>query len=250
MTDPVNDTHPPYYKELTRLLGEPMDVVCQELGITVEEMGEDVVRGIYWAPMEDIEYQGIEFMLQLGFAPLDERVEWVLHSFTYLAEYSSLDDKIAEDTVTLADHLYRKLGRGYQWADRIDKADPDYLRDLTVETVKKNLYNKGRDGATSALTSESWDLSQTSGNNVKKYLERFEESVLWKNLSGGKVESIKPHFYLTFSAAGSREDGEFQGWIKLSYACHTQPGHYGTGDLEWEQEMNNTWWKKLQDWLK
>ena len=253
MTDPVDNTHPPYYKELTRLLGEPMDVVCEKLGFTVEEMGEEITRGIYRAPVKTVEYQGVNFELQLGFTPLNEDMVWVLYSFYYFAEYASADDPaFAEDTVKLAHHLYGKLGRGYQWpqADN-QKRDPDRLRDITVEAVYDELdFSRRYSGTT--IAGDYWDLSQISGNHVKKYLERVEASVLWNNMKGDQERNYHyvPNYYLSFSSAEEKENDVSKGWIRLVYTCGRIPGHYGTGDLEWEQEMNGTWWKKLQDWLK
>ena len=253
MTDPVDDTHPPYYKELTRLLGEPMDVVCEELGITVEELGEEITRGIYRVPMKTVEYLGINFELQLGFIPINEDMVRVLYSFYYFAEYASADDPaFAEDTVKLSRHLYEKLGRGYQWprADN-QKLDPDRLRDITVEAVYDELDFSRRYSGTNVV-SDTWDLSQTSGKHVQKYLERLESSVLWENMKGDRERNYHfvPKYYLTFSSSEVKENDISKGLISLMYTCGRIPGHYGSGDLEWEQVMNNTWWKKLQNWLE
>lgn len=253
MTDPVDDTHPPYYKELTRLLGEPMDAVCEELGFTVEEMGEEITRGIYRAPVATVEYMGIDFELQLGFAPLNEDMVWVLYGFYYFAEYASADDPVfAEDTVRLAHHLYGKLGRGYQWprADN-QKLDPDRLRDITVEAVREELEFSRRYSGTT-IAGDYWDLSQISGNHVKQFLDDVEASVLWKNIKGDRERNYHyvPNYHLTFSVNEMKENDISKGLISLSYTCGRIPGEYGTGDLEWEQEISGTWWKKLQDWLK
>ena len=245
MTDPVDDTHPPYCKELTELLGEPMDVVCTELGFTVEEM-EEIGRGIYWAPVENIEYQGIEFDLQLKFTPLNDETVWILNGFAYFAE-SELAESFPEDVVSLVHHLYGKLGRGYQWAANSIN-DPDRLRDFSVETVHEKLdFNAHYDGS-GTIVGEHWDLTKISGGHVIEYLERLETSVLWNSLKELKERNYpyEPSFYLAFSVEEINE----QGWIKLDYSCGHIPGNYGSGDLEWEQEMNGTWWKKLQDWLK
>ena len=246
MTDPVDDTHPPYCKKLTGLLGEPMDVVCAELGFTAEEMAVESVRGIYWAPVENIEYQGIEFDLQLKFTPLNDETVWILNGFAYFAE-SPLEDPFAEDVVKLARHLYGKLGRGYQWAVN-SKNDPDRLRDFSVETVHEKLDFNARYNGGGTIVGDHWDLSQTSGSRVKAYLEKLEASVRWSNWKGitEKNYDNQPGFYLAFSV----EEVDEQGWIKLDYSCGHIPGTYGSGDLEWEQKMNGTWWKKLQDWLK
>lgn len=253
MTDPVDDTHPPYYKELTRLLGEPMDAVCEALGFTVEKMGEEVTRGIYRAPVKNVEYLGINFELQLGFTPLNEDMVWVLNSFYYFAEYAFADDPVfAEDTVRLAHHLYGKLGRGYQWpcADN-QKLDPDRLRDITVEVVYDELDFSRRYSGTS-IVGDYWDMSQISGNHVKKYLEQLEASVLWENMKGDRERNYHyvPNYYLSFASTETKENDVSKGLISLVYTCGRIPGHYGTGDLEWEQEMNGSWWKMLQDWLK
>ena len=253
MTDPVDDTHPPYYKELTQLLGVPMDTVCEKLGFTVEEMGEEVTRGIYRAPVATVEYMGIDFELQLGFAPLNEDMVWVLHGFYYFAEYASADDPVfAEDAVRLAHHLYGKLGRGYQWpqADN-QKLDPDRLRDITVDAVYEELdFSRRYSGTT--IAGDYWDLSQVSGNHVKQYLERVEASVLWENMKGDRERNYHyvPNYHLTFSANEMKENDISKGLISLAYTCGRIPGTYGTGDLEWEQEISGTWWKKLQNWLK
>ncbi len=253
LTDPVDDTHPPCHKELTQLLGEPMDVVCKKLGFTVKQMGEEITRGIYTAPVGTVEYQGIHFQLQLGFTPLNEDMVWVLNSFYYFAEYASADDPVfAEDTVKLAHHLYEKLGRGYQWprADN-QNLDPDRLRDITVEAVYEELDFSRRYSGTS-IAGDHWDMSEISGNHVEQYLDRLENSTLWENMKSDRERNYRfvPSYYLSFSSAEVKENEVSKGWVKLSYSCGRIPGQYGTGDLEWEQEVNGTWWKKLQQWLK
>lgn len=246
MTDPVDDMHPPYCKELTGLLGEPMDVVCTELGLPAEEMRAEGVRGIYWAPVDNIEYQGVKFNLQLKFTPLNEETVWVLNGFMYYAE-SELDDSFAENVVRLSHHLYGKLGRGYQWVANSEN-DPDRLRDFSVENVQEKMGFNARYDGSGTIVWDHWDLSQISGSRVEAYLEMLEASVLWRNWKEitEKNYDDQPGFYLDFSV----DEVDEQGWIKLDYSCGHIPGTYGTGDLEWEQEMNCTWWKKLQGWLK
>jgi hypothetical protein len=254
MTDPIDNTHPPYYKDLTQLLGEPMDTVCEELGFTAEQIGEQITRGIYSVPVEDVEYQGVSFKLQLKFVPLNEDLVWVLNGFTYIAEYDSADDpKFAEDTVKLSHHLYGKLGRGFQWpqADN-QKLDPDRLRDLSTEAVQDSLYRNSRYGGGGAVAVDHWDLSSVSGEHVKDYLNRVEESVLWSNMKEDRDRNYhyQPNYYFAFSSAEVKENELSKGLIMLSYTCGRLPGTYGTGDLEWEQAIGDTWWKKLQNWLK
>jgi hypothetical protein len=178
---------------------------------------------------------------------------WVLYGFYYFAEYASADDPVfAEDTVRLSRHLYEKLGRGYQWprADN-QKLDPDRLRDITVEAVREELDFSRRYSGTS-IVGDYWDLSQISGNHVKQFLDEVEASVLWKNMKGDRERNYHyvPNYHLTFSVDEMKENDVSKALINLRYTCGRIPGLYGTGDLEWEQEINGTWWKKLQDWLK
>lgn len=246
LTDPVDDTHPPYCKALMGLLGEPIDAVCTELGFTAEELKQEGVRGIYWVPIESIKYQGIEFDLQLKFAPLNEDTAWVLNGFSYFAE-SDLDNSFAENVVSLARHLYGKLGRGYQWTQN-NQTDPDRLRDFSVEAVQGKLEFNERYNGGGTIVGDHWDLTQTSGEKVQGFLKQIEASQRWGNWKEitDKNYANQPGFYLSFSV----EEVEEQGWFKLDYSCGHIPGTYGTGDQEWELEMHGTWWKKLQNWLK
>lgn len=252
-TDPVDYTHPPYYRELTGLLGEPVDVVCEELGINRDEVREEISRSSNWISVGKVDFQGVEFTLHLGFAVLNEDMVWVLNTFEYYAEFLSAEDAaFQEATVRLSHHLYRKLGRGYQWPTANNqRLDPDRLRDFSPQIMQEKLdSNRRYSGGT--IVSDSWNLSQDSKKHVKDYLKRMEMSDLWENMKGNRERNyhFEPHFYLSFTAGETKETDGSRGWIRLTYRCGHQGGHYGTGDLEWERVMGGTWWMKLQNWLE
>lgn len=215
VTDPIlTQEHPPYYEELMNLLGEPVEVVCAELGLTEADLGEEIARGIYDTPIQ-VEYEGITFTLRLGFSVYNE----LFSSFTYYAAYEGNPNQAAEDTVTICRQFWNEFGKGYQWEEN---EAPDRLRTITAQDVLDDLA----DESDTTIVGDQWDLTGKASKSAKTYLDQIEVSAWWQEVYGEKAKlyEISPHFFLCFTAY----DVPYENMTYISIEYHTgwQPGHY------------------------
>lgn len=218
LTDPIRrDVVPPYYEELVSLIGKPVDEVCTGLGITREQLGEDIFRGVYETSLP-VEYMGAEFQLVLLFnnsnGPLD--------SFRYVARYDGISEEAAADAEVISRQLWKNYGKGYQWQE---KDEPKRLADITAEEILA-IYNTVNERHGSYAMREDWDLTQDAPKNVQTYLDQLELSENWQQLYGEKAKryGVSPHYFLEFST-GVEGDGS-SSYIILAYKTGWQPGHY------------------------
>ena len=128
--DPITQIDPPYYATLRDLLGQPIDVVCEELGISEGELvGLGDGTGYYDTPLK-VGYQGVTFNVRLGFN-ISNNLLW---SFTYYKTYEGHHEQAAADIITVSNRLWKNFGKGYQWYER---DDPKRLKENTAEDVFK-----------------------------------------------------------------------------------------------------------------
>jgi len=237
MTDPI-DKHPPYYKELADLLGEPVEVVAMELGIEEESLvditgNKDILR----APIS-VEYQGILFDIQLHFS----RGTNLLSSFDYIAEYDGDYNQIVKPLATLTNHLLKAYGKVYQW----DQVDREKRELVTTEEGIRSLFVV----QPARIFGDSWDLTKIASKSAKTYLDQIEHSSLWQELYAEKAKKydISPHFYLSYSAYYLENEGK--SYILLRYATGWQPGSYASVMVTSDLDPSVPWWKRLLNSLK
>lgn len=215
VTDPILiQEHPPYYEELMDLLGEPVEVVCAELGLTESDLGEETARGIYDTPIQ-VQYEGVTFSLRLGFSYYND----LLSSFTYFASYEGNPERAVEDTVTICHKLWDEFGRGYQWEE---KEDPDRLRNITAQDVLDD-FTDNRD---MTIAGDQWDLTDKASKSARTYLDQIEVSAWWQEMYGEKARlyEVSPHFFLSYTT--SYIPSENLTYISIGYNTGWQPGHY------------------------
>lgn len=197
MTDPAQK-YPPYYQELTSLLGEPLSVVCDALGCSEDEilMQQDDVSGYAKTPIR-VEYLGIPFELHIF---MDRNVFEGLYAFAYVAEYTGNNEQAAKDIVTVSRHQWKYFGEGLY--AQVDKSLLSYISE---EDVLMKIGSR----RTTGLINDTWDFSK-SKHSVKRYLREIKESDEWNNYysSGDRKIEATPAFYGNYSAyLKSREQG-------------------------------------------
>jgi hypothetical protein len=188
MTDPVQK-YPPYYQELTSLLGKPLSAVCEVLGCSEEEilLEKDDLSGYAKTPIR-VEYLGIPFELHIF---MGENVFEGLYAFAYVAEYTENNEQAARDIVSLSRHQWKYFGEGLH--TQIDKSLLSYISEEDVlKKIEMDRVN---------LINDTWDLSQ-SNFTVKQYLKKLNNSTQWNSYysSGDRNLDATPALYGNFSA--------------------------------------------------
>lgn len=241
MTDPTVK-HPAYYDQLTGLLGKPMDEVYAALGISAEDVETEDNLTYGKTPLQ-VTIEGIPMDLYL----VDDRQDH-LAGFQYVAIYVGDDtQQAAEDTVKLARNRWRSYGYGYS-ADQ--REDPDQLYRISVEEVKKLFTNPRRDHVGISSLSDSWDITDQSGQPVKDYLEALEKEVTWATSADDSYQMKRQiRFLHDFTAwCDTKETGEDVTIIALRYRPQNLPVQSNNyyKDVYYE---NLTPWEKIVDWL-
>lgn len=217
VTDPIAQQTPPYYETLMDLLGEPMDTVCSELGISEADLGgNEIVRGVYDTPIQ-VEYQGVKLTVRLGFSFYND----LLSSFTYYATYEGNHEQAAVDIVKISKRLWKNFGKGYQW---YEQDEPKRLKESSVEDVLARYEERNVNN----LAWDQWDLTHDASKSAKTWLDQIQVSADWQKAYAEKARlyGVDPHFYLEFRAAYDKERDITV--IDLSHQTGWQPGHYGS----------------------
>ena len=242
MTDPAVK-HPEYYDQLTQLLGEPLETVYKELGITEGVLDEENLISVK-TPIQ-VEIEGVPMDLYLV---KDNRQDY-LAGFQYVAIYVGDDtQQAAEDAVKLARNRWRSYGYGI-YADQSE--DPDRLYRITVDEVKELFKNYRKEYVGISTLGDSWDITEQSSQSVKDFLAELENSEFWAAVSGDSFSTreLQVRFKHTFSAwCDTKETEEDVTTIALNYWAANLPvrSEYDSQKVSYE---NLTWWEKLVDWL-
>lgn len=216
--DPITQVDPPYYETLQDLLGQPMDVVCECLGIAEESLINYGGRtGIYDTPIQ-VEYQGVKFTIRLGFSIHND----LLYSFTYYAPYEGKREQAAADIVTISNRLWENFGKGYQW---YEYDDPERLKDEKYEDILAK-YTEKR--APETLTHDQWNLTHQASKSVSIWLDQIKISnlghVYYAELA--RRYGADPHYYLEYKAIYDKDRDTTI--ISMTYTAGWQPGHYSS----------------------
>lgn len=242
MTDPAVK-HPEYYDQLTQLLGEPLETVYKELGITEGVLDEENLISVK-TPIQ-VEIEGVPMDLYLV---KDNRQDY-LAGFQYVAIYVGDDtQQAAEDAVKLARNRWRSYGYGI-YADQSE--DPDRLYRITVDEVKELFKNYRKEYVGISTLGDSWDITEQSSQAVKDFLAELENSEFWAAVSGDSFSTreLQVRFMHRFTAwCDTKESEEDVTTIALNYWAANLPvrSEYDSQKVSYE---NLTWWEKFVDWL-
>lgn len=187
----MGQQHPEYYDDLISMLGQPIDVVCTELGISREELIEEDTSA-FKTPLK-AEYAGIQFDLWLYTIYGTD----TFASFQYFNVYEGQREQAVKDTVTVANYLYTKFGKGMQ-ASKNKNEDPERLKNATEESVDKLFDNERYRSIGTSTLGDKWDLTDSGNGNIRTFLLELEQSEQWQILYGEK--DLKPTYELEFMA--------------------------------------------------
>jgi len=216
VTDPITQVDPPYYATLRDQLGQPVDVVCQNLGIAEAELASLGNRtGLYDTPLT-AEFEGVTFVVRLGFNVGND----LLTSFSYHTTYNGSHEQAAGDIVAVSNRLWNNFGKGYQWYER---EDPKRLKENTTEDILA--YYAERDALN--LAYDQWDLTYQATKPVKTWLDQIEISHMWQKNYAEKARlyGVSPHYFMEFRATFDKDNDKT--YMEMTYRTGWQPGHYG-----------------------
>ena len=173
--DPIPE-YPPYYKQLTAMIGQPKEAVSRELGIELTS-GENMASGYYETPLK-AEYRGVEFDICLSFSIVDDR----LWGFQYTAIYENNREQAASDTVKVAKQLQRTYGRATQNGDKRTL----WFSEMNTEAVLEKFENRYLSHEGISSVRGMWDLSEDIGPNTRTYWEEYMASEFWNKQWEGR----------------------------------------------------------------
>ena len=215
-TDPIVQENPPYYEILQDSLGQPVDVVCENLGISETELISMGARtGLYNTPL-NAEFEGVIFTVQLGFNIGND----LLSGFTYHTTYDGNYEQAATDIVKVSNRLWNNFGKGYQW---YESEDPMRLKENTEEEIKALFSERGM----STLAYDQWNLTHQASKATKTWLDQIEASYLWQTnyAERARLYGVSAHYYMEYKAIYDKDNDKT--YVNMTYYTGWQPGHYG-----------------------
>lgn len=178
LTDPVE--YPPYYMVLMKSLSDPLDEVCDALGIAKEDLLDDG-RGNYTTPIF-VEYAGVPMRLCLHTAAGPEGE--ALQFFSYNAVYDGSTDEADRATAAIARRLYKTYGTG-----EIAKlgSNPDLFQDISAEEVTAIFRDRTNTGDAERIF-DHWDITDSGHGNLDAHIESLQKEHYENNdTAGAKV---------------------------------------------------------------
>ena len=216
-TDPVKQVDPPHYETLRDLLGQPVDVVCEGLGISEADLVSLGDRtGLFDTPLE-AEYQGVTFHVRLGFNISND----LLWSFTYYKNYEGNHEQAAADIVSVSNRLWKNFGKGYQW---YEGDDPKRMKNDTAEDILARFSDR----RANSLAYDQWNLTHQAGKPVEIWLDQIEISHQWQKQWAEKAQlyGVDPHYFMEFKAI--YDENLDATYLSMTYEAGWQGGHYSS----------------------
>ena len=209
LPDALRPEHPQYYDELVGMLGLPMEQVCQELGISKNDLeGLDDRSGLYKTNLK-AEYAGVSFDLWL----IAVYGEDTLGGFQYWNVYEQNKDQAVEDAVLVANKLSEEFGDSGISEDKTNIVE---LKNVTKESVSKLFENYRRKHVGISELWGQWDLTNSADGRIKEYLTELQNSEIWISSYSGR--DVVPHYAMTFTAWNDDEVDE--AIVAITYKTH------------------------------
>lgn len=209
LPDAMGPEHPEYYDELISMLGLPMDQVCQELGITKDNLeGLDDRSGLYKTKLK-AEYAGVVFDLWL----IELYGTDTFGGFQYWNVYEQNKEQAVKDAVLVANKLGDEFG-GSGIAE--DETHIGELKNATNESVSKLFENYRRKHVGISELWGYWDMTNSDEGRIKEYLAELQNSEIWLSSYSGR--NVVPHYAMTFTAWNDDEVDE--AIVAITYKTH------------------------------
>lgn len=151
-------THPENYNQLSSMIGQTKEDVCEELGIKEDELKNTTV-GLCMLP-DKIEYYGQSFEVYLNFDVTTE--EETLYGFWYRVVFTDNTEQAAKLAYELAEKLTDKYNKWelYEVKNRITE-QKELVEFLDTDEV--------------STAAEALDLSKEVSDNIKEFMSSYEK---------------------------------------------------------------------------
>ena len=230
MTDPIAEK-PPYYEEMLKSIGQPIETVCENVGISVDdlEMIDPHYNSVYlWKSA--VTYMGIPFDIKLSLLQRNGSFQ----QFEYIAQIPGDREKAAQVATAIADQCLESFGVPAQEADGVDVVP---VTEVTVDKLIE-IYNiERRPGSMQAL----WQITDTAPQDTIDYLLAYRESDLWKARYDHPQVTVYPEMGMWLQTSRDLETDIITIRIQVSI------GSAGTN--RYTPYPERSWWDKVQDWL-
>lgn len=206
------EKHPSNYDQLTALMGQSREAVCTQLGLTEDDLEEDPkIPGECKTPVQ-IEYAGVDFDLVLIFDILED----LFIGFRYRATYEAAPETAAKDTVTVAKHLSKTMGKPYYTKKDI------LISDQTQADLQAIFSDSDSDFFSST---NHWDLTEGAGSEIKEHMEHVRNTEHWLKYFGADTPA---YFFMDFLI--SHDPDTDQSHIQVSYCIDHPRGSVNYGE--------------------
>ena len=242
MTDP-GISYPPYHEQLYNSIGQPVEVVCENLNISKEDLIDIEPRGLnYELPMK-AEYAGGEFSVILMFD-----TDYLLSGFHYWCRIQGDRRKGAEVAAEVAEILSKNYGeqaKTYLSKRRV------LLTDATVDVLLEQYENKRESSEGVGGVSAAWDVSDKQSPHIIEHLYHIRDSEWWHNRYDRYGDDLQrpfpyPRYCVTYETYRHTESDTVI--VKLFYGrtdINTDDG--GVRYRDYEQQ---NWLERAVAWLK
>lgn len=214
LPDALGPEQPEYYEELVGMLGLPMEQVCQELGISKDDLeGLDDRSGLYKTKLK-AEYAGVSFDLWL----IELYGTDTLGGFQYWNVYEKNKEQAVKDAVSVANKLGDEFGGSGKAEDETHIGE---LKNATNASVSKLFENYRRKHVGISELSGRWDMTNSDEGRIKEYLAELQNSEIWLSSYSGR--NVVPHYAMTFTAWNDDEVDE--AIVAITYKTHVGDGN-------------------------
>lgn len=230
MTDPVTQ-EPPYYKELLKSIGQPIEIVCQNMGKSLNdlEMIDPDYNSVYLLKSA-VTYMDVTFDLRL----MCHVGTGAFSRFDYIAQIPGDREKAAAAATKIAQQCLNAFGDPAQDTNGTDSVS---VTDVTEEKLVE-IYNiERRPGIMQAL----WQITETVPQETIDYLLQYRQSEVWKMRSMDSPVLMYPEMGMWLQTSRDLETDIIT--IRIQVSTGT------AGKNRYTPYPERSWWDKVQDWL-
>lgn len=204
------EKHPTDYDKLAGLIGKTKEVVIAELAL--QEDLQEVMPGTYILP-EKAAFNDILFDVHLYF---DVGANYELFKISYTASFINEPNEAAGKILSVAKTLSEVQGDTYI---REETVISEIDKQILIDTFSKN---------SSFEENNFWDLTASSGDNIKQYIETLGHSKNW-NAAYGRLK-LEPHYYLDCTVGFNPNENTAFIVLEYSVGAYRGDGNYTETD--------------------
>ena len=231
VTDPVTQK-PPYYEELLRSIGQPIETVCENMGISMDdlEMIDPNYNSVYQLKSAAT-YMDVTFDLRL----VCQARTGIFSRFEYIAQIPGDREKAAAAATQIGQQCMKVFGEP---AQETNGSDTVSVTGATPEVLVEMYNVERRSGMMQAL----WQITDTAPQEAIDFLLAYRETDAWKGRNGDRPILLYPELGMWLQTSRDLETDVITIRIEVSVGA--------AGENRYTPYSERTWWDKVQNWLK